>query len=145
MRNHAKSDKEKHKKEKNDSMRSKIPKNLTTYNSPAMLKKTKQSKSIDDVAMASVDTSNSSILQQSIFLDIGSKKSYTDLTDSKIESYSRISVIRTVGSQPRPTTDHLDEIDKPVDFSSNHKIKNDFKKSSSNLSDISLQYATMVV
>lgn len=144
MRNHAKGDKEKHKKEKNDSMRLKTSKKQSTYNSPATLKKVKESKSIDDVAIDCVNTLNSSISQQSIFLDVGSKKSYIDLTDSKIEPYSRISVIRTVGSQPKPTTDHLDELDKPVDFSSNHKIKNDFNKSSSNLTDISHQYATIV-
>lgn len=162
MRNHSKGggDKEKTKKDKNDTQRSSTSKTQSMKklcaNPSSQMKKLNKDKSINDDATMEcvVDTAITSISHpECIYLDVGSKKSYIDLTDSKaavVEPYPRISVIRTVGLQSKPTHQQqqlkqtVDFQEKPVDFSPKHKFKSEFNKTS-NLNEISRQYATMVV
>lgn len=133
MRNHSKNDKEKTKQ----ALRSKASKKPPTYDAhSAVLKKIKDMATNDTpmecttIDSTSASTTAASPALECIILDSGSKKSYIDLTESKAaatsESYSRISVIRTVGAQspPAPNRDQFEFYqEKPVDFSPKHKYK----------------------
>lgn len=140
MRNHSKTDKEKIKNRPTASGKSfkKIKKN--SGNATAAAAYTKE---LSNQSNHQIDASTDS--QECIYLDAGSKKSYIDLTkvSSDVDLYPRMSVIRTVVSTPT-NYDGLNEFyqEKPVDFSPKNKLKNDC---STNLIDISRNYATMVV
>lgn len=90
--------------------------------------------------------------QECIFLDVGSKKSYIDLTESRTDvdsTYSRISVIRSVGVKTHDDTSHFGFYqEKPVDFSpknKHHASPASESADSNNLVEISRQCATMMV
>lgn len=138
MRNHSKTDKEKVKGRSTAGGKSfkKIRKNGVNSAAAAAYAKEQSSESAHHI-----DTSTDSQDQECIYLDAGSKKSYIDLTkvSNDVDLYPRMSVIRTVVSTPT-NYDGLDEL--PVDFSPKSKLKNDC---STNLMDISRNYATMVV
>lgn len=154
MRNHSKVDKEKTSK---PTLRPKVSKRPTpTYDThSAVLKKIKNMTTTDQTPMECTEsaaiTTGAAASQECIFLDAGSKKSYIDLTESKAaaaESYSRISVIRTVGSQSPPALKN-DQFEfyqeKPVDFSPKHKYKTDCSTNGGKNLPLSNQYTTMVV
>lgn len=150
MRNHSKTEKEKNKQ----AMRSKSSKKPTTYgNHSVVLKKIKEMATTSDntpMECGVVDSKSSGTSQECIILDVGSKKSYIDLTESKatVEPYPRISVIRTVGSQSPPAlkSDQFEFYqEKPVDFSPKHKYKTDYTNNGNKTIPLSSQYAAMVV
>lgn len=156
MRNHSKTDKEKTKQSKNDLMRSSKPsKRLTTYgHSSSSMKKIKE-KNTNEITIECISTTSTPISQECIFLDVGSKKSYIDLTGSKAsttEPCPRISVIRTVSSSQSPSESKNYELEfyqeKPVDFSPKHKYKTDFMSNTQktiSMNEIPHQYTTIVV
>lgn len=151
MRNHSKTDKEKTKQ----ALRAKASKKQSTYgNHSVVLKKIKEMATSDNTPMDGSDsTTTPATAQECIFLDAGSKKSYIDLTESKVhmEPYPRISVIRTVGTQSPTaaavkTNEHFELFqEKPVDFSPKHKYKTEFTNNGSKSISLSGQYATVVV
>lgn len=145
MRNHSKLDKDKTKHVKIDMIRTKSTRKVATMHDTSTMptRKTKEKHLNELVA----DNGTASISSECIYLDMGSKKSYIDLTEAKAtnEQYPRISVIRTVSSQPSTPSTKSDEFEfcqeKPVDFSPKHKYKADYL----NGTKIPLQYATMVI
>lgn len=170
MRNHTKAaDKELSKSPKSDARPKSMRKPTTDSN--VLLKKMK-SKQLSEAFEDSVEEMQPLIgvsaaaaamnNQECIFLDVGSKKSYIDLTESRAEidssSYSRISVIRSVGAKTHDDASHFGFYqEKPVDFSpknkhhassssenanNHHSPSND---DANNLVEISRQCATMMV
>lgn len=161
MRNHSKSDKVKHKHTaaatKPELIRTKSTKPRPNDSSTSPTLRKPKEKHTNDVT-SSVDcfiTAPTSISSECIYLDVGSKKSYIDLSDAKAsnEPYSRISVIRTIGSQSSsPSAKPNDEFqfyqEKPVDFSPKHKYKSDFMNATGKtipITETSLQYCTTMV
>lgn len=151
MRNHGRIDKEKNKLIKSDSTSRIKSMKKSTADATTHSKKIKE-KMVN--ILCDKEIQNHSISnQECIIMDVGSKKSYIDLTESRkeTESYSRISVIRSVAAQsPNYETQFDFYQEKPVDFSPKHKYKNELSNHSSNennnnLMEISRQYATMVV
>lgn len=161
MRNHSKGDKDKHKHAaatiKPEPLRTKSAKPRANDSSvPPSLGKPKEKRTSD--GPSSVDcflNAPASISPECIYLDVGSKKSYIDLSEvkSSIEPYSRISVIRTVGSQASsPSAKPNDEFEfyqeKPVDFSPKHKYKAEYMNAAGKsipLNETTLQYCTTMV
>lgn len=158
MRNHSKTDKEKSK----PAIRSKVSKRSSSSSSSsydthsAVLKKIKDMATSEapmecsDSSSSAATTTTPSSSQECIYLDAGSKKSYIDLTESKAaaESYSRISVIRTVGSQSPPAlkSDQFEFYqEKPVDFSPKHKFKTECSNSGGKNISLPNQFTTMVI
>lgn len=133
--------------------------------------KSKQSSMELDGGAAIVVPNDMKINQECIILDVGSKKSYIDLTESRTDSFDsncpRISVIRSVGAKMHDdASSHFNFYqEKPVDFSPRNKHHSSSSSSSlstnsenpnhnavagvdsgnSNLVDISRQCATMMV
>lgn len=164
MRNHTKADKELSNSPKSDARPK--PMRKITSDSNVLLKKIKCKQSPTafedgaDETESLVNINTPTTNQECIFLDVGSKKSYIDLSDSRTEidsSYSRISVIRSVGAK---THDEATQFgfyqEKPVDFSpknkhhaspSNENAKNHSLggADANNLAEISRQCATMMV
>lgn len=144
MRNHSKIEKDRIKTSRADNGRVKNQKELnattiTTTTSTSLKKQKHKTFALP--------------VQECIYHDIGSKKSYIDLSESRreAESYSRISVIQSVAAQTSPATeccrsdiDYFQE--KPVDFSPKNKFKTEYSTNdSNNMIDIPRQYAAMVV
>lgn len=155
MRNHSKVDKDKDKTKyaKVDIVRTKSTRKAHESNQPTLVRKPKEKSSDPMVADCSSDAT-ATISSECIYLDVGSKKSYIDLSEAKSsnEPYSRISVIRSVKSQalPSPKSNEFEFYqEKPVDFSPKHKYKSDCmngnNKNNNALNEISVQYTTMVV
>lgn len=169
MRNHTKADKELNKIPKSD-VRTKSVRKPTTNDSNGLLKKIKCEQSaavfgdgviveMQPLTKINAITTN----QECIFLDVGSKKSYIDLSESRTEidsPYSRISVIRSVGAKANDDASHFGFYqEKPVDFSpknkhmptvsenaNNNNNNNGLNNNdNNNLVEISRQCATMVV
>lgn len=152
MRNHSKLDKDKTKHVKIDIVRGKSTRKVVTMHDTSTMPTRKlKEKHLNELAG---DSGTTSLSSECIFLDVGSKKSYIDLTEAKAsnEQYPRISVIRTVSSKPSTPSTKSDEFEfcqeKPVDFSPKHKYKADYlngANKNNTLNEIPLQYTTMVI
>lgn len=176
MRNHSKVDREKNKLSKNNEtlLTNKITKRSVpiaafdtadnNISHSAVIKRIKSKvPHANDIKIKVINESmpitTMEMPQECIYLDVGSKKSYMDLTESRIdtEPFPRISVIRTVASQSSspsssPSIMASDQFDfyqeKPVDFSPKHKYKSDYLSSNSKtnpITNIPRQYSTIVV
>lgn len=160
MRNHTKSDKELTKSPPRSDVRTKSVRKITADSNVLLRKmKSKQSSAVcEDGAMeiqTPIDRNTPKMNQECIYLDVGSKKSYIDLTESRSEidsSYSRISVIRSIGAKSHDDESHFGFYqEKPVDFSPKNKHhaspanENLNSADNNNLVEISRQCATMMV
>lgn len=154
MRNHSKVDKDQTKYAKSEIVRTKSTRKPHEPNQSLVHhQRRSKEKSLDALAAdCSLSSATASISPECIYLDVGSKKSYIDLTEAKASNeLPRISVIRSVKSQsaPSPTSNEFEfHQEKPVDFSPKHKYKSDCSNGNSMnnaLSEIAMQYTTMVV